>query len=855
MPKIFKKSRIKVGLDLHNLSTRIDAVVRTGIQQVVFNLLKAQFNIRKGDTMPEITLVPLPMLPLSKSHSFFHDLKPTHLNNSELTLTQSAEELQIPISELWDESAQNSLLWSEHHYYETVSKLDWLIITGLCVFRHVVRHLKRLNPKLRIALLIYDLIPMVRPELTVKGMPLWFKNSYVSSILQFVDTIFTISRHTAIDCLHSLDPIVASKIPIIATPLPSEILESHNEKHEELLHSFKLQPKLYFVCLGTIEPRKNLGLAIQGFLRFLNQFQCVSEDFKMVIIGKKGWSGEDQALKEQIGTQLSKFLFPGYLERLEVEQLIQYASALIMPSRYEGYGMPLTLARELGVPTISCLNSSLLEASGFQTSIVPVDSVDTMALAMGNLYFLPTASTTKKDYDSEKAQKEWQNLLETWLHTLKNYEEEIICIPQTSYRPPARLKICIDVHNLSIDPDKLKKTGIQEVTYRILESLIELRKEFADTVEIIALPFLPESTFLPLFCTTCMCTPTVLQEVERSIGASGVELWGFDLSAMGYQINMQQFRKIISDADWFFITSQYDMQRCYPYVKAHSPNLKVSHIIYDVIPTLFPELVMRSLGNWFTYTFLRSVQKHSSLAITISHASAQDLLNRTESSFPEIPVYSRLLPCNQNNGRMKDNSAIPIEQTLLGQKHFLNQKRFFMVIGSTDPRKNTVNIILGFMRMQQIYGDLVSQISLVIVGPQEWRTENIHEALEEARKTCTIIETGYLSDKNLLRLVAASAGILMPSRYEGFGMPLALAKSHGVPAMTACNSSLAEVMQADAVFTEPWNQDSLALGMFQTLQNTSPEVDLGDNWMNYTRDLIRLHCIESHASSPQSSSL
>ena len=43
MPNNYRKEKMKIGLDLHNLSTSSNSVVRTGIQQVVFNLLEAQY--------------------------------------------------------------------------------------------------------------------------------------------------------------------------------------------------------------------------------------------------------------------------------------------------------------------------------------------------------------------------------------------------------------------------------------------------------------------------------------------------------------------------------------------------------------------------------------------------------------------------------------------------------------------------------------------------------------------------------------------------------------------------------------------------------------------------------------------
>ena len=177
---------------------------------------------------------------------------------------------------------------------------------------------------------------------------------------------------------------------------------------------------------------------------------------------------------------------------------------------------------------------------------------------------------------------------------------------------PNRLKICIDVHNLSIDRKKLVNTGIQEVNFQLLKSLASLRSELADIVEIISIPVFPDSKkgFFP-FQTTFYCPPKLLQDIEKEIGLEGKKLWGFDLTAMNYNITSMDFGQLVSDADWFFVTSQFDVRRCYKTLKESSPNVKISYLVYDLIPTLFPEMVVRGLETWFTYEYLRSIRNYA----------------------------------------------------------------------------------------------------------------------------------------------------------------------------------------------------------------------------------------------------
>ena len=92
--------------------------------------------------------------------------------------------------------------------------------------------------------------------------------------------------------------------------------------------------QLNFMSLGTIEHRRNLILGIRGFIRFLEIFPEKSRDFKLVIVGKKGWNREDEALTKEIQKHSNYFYFTGYLPKSKIEQILIRSQALLMPSRY-----------------------------------------------------------------------------------------------------------------------------------------------------------------------------------------------------------------------------------------------------------------------------------------------------------------------------------------------------------------------------------------------------------------------------------------------------------------------------------------------------------------------------------------
>ena len=388
MPEHYRNTSVKIGLDLHNLSTRTDSVVRTGIQQVVFNLLEAQFHIRSKIKQSRVEFVPLPMLPKpNNSWSRFKDLMDLNVNNSPQVLKETSEELGIPLSDLWnDDAMKDAQTWTQKKFYEVVASLDWLVIIPLSEFRHVVEEAKRHNPRLRVAVFVHDLGPLIRPNLVADGMSKWFSTAYISGIRHFADVLFTNSRHTALDCMNELDTILGDHIPIIGAPLPPEI-PINTEENPLLLKKFSLVKNCYFVCLGTIEPRKNQSLTVRGFLRFRQLFPDLSKKYKVVLIGSSGWNQEDEKLAKEIDTAHEHFVFTGFLPSAEVEQLIRHANALIMPSRYEGFGMPVVEAMGLGCPVICSNSSSLPEVYGNAALSFSPNSKNELSKAIEKIVF------------------------------------------------------------------------------------------------------------------------------------------------------------------------------------------------------------------------------------------------------------------------------------------------------------------------------------------------------------------------------------------------------------------------------------------------------------------------------------
>lgn len=117
----------------------------------------------------------------------------------------------------------------------------------------------------------------------------------------------------------------------------------------------------YLLCVGTLEPRKNLQMALQahGLLP-----ESVRRRFPLVIAGMPGWRTAqlDAALASAVAGGHVRFL--GYLDDETLACVFAGARLLLFPSLYEGFGLPVLEAMACGVPTVLTAVSALPEVAG-----------------------------------------------------------------------------------------------------------------------------------------------------------------------------------------------------------------------------------------------------------------------------------------------------------------------------------------------------------------------------------------------------------------------------------------------------------------------------------------------------------
>ena len=168
-------------------------------------------------------------------------------------------------------------------------------------------------------------------------------------------TISEFSKNEIVNLYHT-NP---DKISVVYPGFDKETYHSKipMTKQRQVRKKYGLTGK-YLLYVGTLQPRKNLNRLVEAFAKLKN------EQIKLVIGGKKGWL-YDQIFEQVKSLKLeNRVLFLGFVPNEDLPGLIKGAVAYILPSLYEGFGMPPVEAQAVGVPVVVSRLSSLPEVVG-----------------------------------------------------------------------------------------------------------------------------------------------------------------------------------------------------------------------------------------------------------------------------------------------------------------------------------------------------------------------------------------------------------------------------------------------------------------------------------------------------------
>jgi len=137
---------------------------------------------------------------------------------------------------------------------------------------------------------------------------------------------------------------------------------------------------------------------------------------------------------------------------------------------------------------------------------------------------------------------------------------------------------------------------------------------------------------------------------------------------------------------------------------------------------------------------------------------------------------------------------------------------YFLHVGTLQPRKNLPTLIRAFASLAES-GDVGGEVKLVLAGKAGWRCRGILELAHKSLARDRLVVTGYVASEDLPALLSGALAYVLPSWYEGFGLPVLEAMACDTPVICSNVSSLPEVAGDAALLIDPRDASALAHAM------------------------------------------
>ncbi len=235
------------------------------------------------------------------------------------------------------------------------------------------------------------------------------------------------------------------------------------------------------------------------------------------------------------------------------------------------------------------------------------------------------------------------------------------------------------------------------------------------------------------------------------------------------------------------------------------PNI---YTIHDIVPLRLPQTTLDNKKQFLR--LVRHLCRKADHIVTVSEFSRQDIIrfvgiaeNRITNTYQSVHLPASITE--------KSDDEVANE---VSHAFGLDFRSYYMFYGAIEPKKNV-------SRMIDAYAASGSAFPLIIVGGLGWQYDDDVEKIKDDRflyyrreadrivPSRRVQRIPYLPFSQLMTLVKGARGVLFPSLYEGFGLPVLEAMALGTPVITSNVAALPEVSAGAAVLVNPSDVDSI----------------------------------------------
>ncbi|XLQ20485.1 MAG: glycosyltransferase family 4 protein [Candidatus Moraniibacteriota bacterium] len=206
----------------------------------------------------------------------------------------------------------------------------------------------------------YEITPEAYSKHEQRAMRRGIKNS-----CKWSKNIICVSNNTKKDLMR-LYGVAKEKIRVVyegVNPAPNDNVQ----KSIEILNKYGVRKQGYLIFIGRLEERKNIT-------NILNAYDILRKHFgitqKLVLVGKGGFGWEKIQNEIEEHSFVDDIIITGFVPSDEKWALLRNASVFVFPTNYEGFGLPVLEAQQVGVPVVTSGNSSLKEIARDSAALV-----------------------------------------------------------------------------------------------------------------------------------------------------------------------------------------------------------------------------------------------------------------------------------------------------------------------------------------------------------------------------------------------------------------------------------------------------------------------------------------------------
>jgi glycosyltransferase involved in cell wall biosynthesis len=231
-------------------------------------------------------------------------------------------------------------------------------------------NLVRVAPtRARLTATVHDLTCWITPEHHLAAN-VAADRDFAERILKRAHGLIAVSENTRQDAMRLLG-IAPERIRTIYSGIAREYFDARPT----------VRARPYVLCVGTVEPRKNLGVLLDAWKSLKPELRSAHD---LVIAGPEGWNSAATMARIRAET-----VYLGYVPELELPGLFAGAAAFVYPSLYEGFGFPVVQAMAAGTPVVTSNTSCLPEVTGGAAVLVDPRSTAELASALARLLESP----------------------------------------------------------------------------------------------------------------------------------------------------------------------------------------------------------------------------------------------------------------------------------------------------------------------------------------------------------------------------------------------------------------------------------------------------------------------------------